>query len=92
MKLDASGINGAKAFAARPSPTLHSMSILIEVLEESVRRHGAKTPVTLGHLLNIVKLAGRIRAKRKKAAAEYEEKLHREFLEEIQGTPCGKTD
>lgn len=33
------------------------MRALIHALEVSVQNNGAKTPVTLGHLLNIVKLA-----------------------------------
>jgi len=36
------------------------MSTLIEILEESVKRHGETFPLTLGHLLNIVKLADRV--------------------------------
>jgi hypothetical protein len=33
------------------------MDNLIHVLELSVNKHGKDTPITLGHLLNIVKLA-----------------------------------
>lgn len=38
------------------------MEILINVLELSVSKHGAETPLTLGHLLNIMKMAQRFEA------------------------------
>jgi hypothetical protein len=36
------------------------IQILIEVLEHSVKKNGADKPVTLGHLLNLVRLADKI--------------------------------
>jgi hypothetical protein len=39
------------------------IQILIEVLEHSVKKNGADKPVTLGHLLNLVRLADKIEQK-----------------------------
>lgn len=39
------------------------MKYLIAVLESSINRSGAATPLTLGHLLNLLKLAEKLRCK-----------------------------
>jgi hypothetical protein len=39
------------------------IQILIEVLEHSVKKNGADKPVTLGHLLNLLRLADKIEEK-----------------------------
>jgi len=35
------------------------IDILIEILEHSVKKNGPDKPVTLGHLLNLIKLANK---------------------------------
>jgi hypothetical protein len=55
------------------------LEILTTVLEESVRRHGVNTPVTLGHLLNICKLATKFET----VVDEHYEKQHLELMKEI---------
>ena len=57
---------------------------LIKILEVSVKKHGEKTPVTLGHLLNIVKMVDR--AEEGEALAEIEQ--HKAIMEEI--NPIGQ--
>lgn len=60
------------------------MNDLIKILKISANKHGAKTPLTIGHLLNIC-----IRAQRQKegrAGRELQE--HMEILEEI--NPLGQ--
>ena len=52
---------------------------LIKILETSVKRHGEKTPVTLGHLLNIVKMVDRAGMK----MSEHEEAEHQQLLHDI---------
>lgn len=42
---------------------MESYEFLIKILEESVKRNGADKPVTIGHLLNIIKLAKKARIK-----------------------------
>jgi len=44
-------------------PIHMEIQILIEVLEHSVKKNGADKPVTLGHLLNLVRLADKIEEK-----------------------------
>ena len=43
------------------------MNTLIEVLEESAKRNGPDKVLTVGHLLNILKLAERIEEKKGEA-------------------------
>lgn len=60
------------------------METLIHALEVSVQNNGAKTPVTLGHLLNIVKLAHKNEQRR----LAKQEKQHYELLKQI--NPLGQ--
>lgn len=55
------------------------LRILICVLRVSVKKHGATSPLTLGHLLNICELAKRYEGK----IEEKEEAEHQELLESI---------
>ena len=45
---------------------------LIEVLEASAKRNGPNTPVILGHLLNILKMAERRAEQQNKEEIEYD--------------------
>lgn len=56
------------------------MKTLIRILTESVRRHGADTPLTLGHLLNIVKMWHRVTRRQAIRAERREERNHQEAL------------
>ena len=40
------------------------MKELLEILEKSMKKNGPKTPLTIGHLYNIVKKANETRIKR----------------------------
>ena len=44
------------------------IDILIEVLQNSVKKNGADKPVTLGHLLNLIQLADKIDQKENESA------------------------
>lgn len=61
---------------------------LIATLETSVKHNGPDFPLTLGHLLNIVKLMQRQENKQKKREAKQEEELRKQ-LEEILHDPYG---
>jgi len=52
---------------------------LIAVLELSVRRNGPDTPLTLGHLLNIIKMVDRVEV----GQIEREIDQHHQILQEI---------
>lgn len=57
------------------------MEILIKVLEKSVEKNGADTPLTLGHLLNIAKIVQAIEA----GLEEIRETTYDEALEAARG-------
>jgi len=57
---------------------------LIKILEVSVKKHGEKTPVTLRHLLNIVKMVDRA----EEGEALMEIKQHESIVNEI--NPMGQ--
>lgn len=61
------------------------LRILITVLKLSVEKHGVETPLTIGHLLNICKMAQRYADQ----IDVLEDLEHGELLNEI--TFCGQT-
>lgn len=38
---------------------MEELGYIIQILEKSVEKHGADKPLTIGHLLNILKMADR---------------------------------
>lgn len=60
---------------------MQTIQDLLSVLEVSVRKHGGDTPLTIGHLLNIVKMIEKKQIKRYKQ----EEKDHKDCLEFAMG-------
>lgn len=59
---------------------------LIEVLDESHRRHGEK-PLTALHLSNILKLTIKNQDKKNTIMEEVESLNHKELIESIAGSP-----
>lgn len=59
------------------------MKQLIKILESAVKKHGAETPLTIGHLLNICKMAENLKQKTKEKQAILEEKQHNQILADI---------
>lgn len=59
------------------------MKELIKILQVAVKKHGGTSPLTIGHLLNIVKMAEGIRIHEKEIAGIKEEKQHNQILEDI---------
>lgn len=57
---------------------------LIQVLEKSIQNHGPNKVVTLGHLLNIVKMAERIKVQQIEQQDREEYEIHAESLGEIE--------
>lgn len=57
------------------------LRILIYILSVAVRKHGGKQPVTLEHLLNILKMARRYELR----LAESEELENQKLMDEIRG-------
>lgn len=55
------------------------LRVLTTVLQISVNKHGENTPLTLGHLLNICRLAQKFEAK----IVASEEEEHRMLMEQI---------
>lgn len=54
------------------------MKELIAILEQSVKKNGANKPLTVGHLLNIVKLANKTKAKKQKKQESFLEEVEQE--------------
>lgn len=63
---------------------MKTLKILVYVLGVAVQKHGGKTPVTLGHLLNIIKMCIRFYTK----AEQIEQKQHNKLMSEI--NPLGQ--
>ncbi len=66
------------------------MEKLIQVLQKSVDKHGLNEPVTLGHLLNIVKLVHKLEL----AEEERKEEDHEDALNSLypHGDSCSWPD
>jgi len=60
------------------------MKTLIEILETSVKKHGANCPLTIGHLLNIVKLADKVEETRVIQLYDKESLDHSKLIEELE--------
>jgi len=63
-------------------------SQLVRVLTISVEKNGADKPLTIGHLLNIIKLADKFEF----LESEAEEEMHDKILSEIYTDQCGDRD
>ena len=59
------------------------MKALTKVLQISATKHGPETPLTIGHLLNICKLADKAEKLNKQYEAEKEEKEHTALINSI---------
>jgi hypothetical protein len=59
------------------------MNELISILETAKQKHGGETPLTIGHLLNICKMAKDLKAHEQEIAAIKEEKQHNRIMSEI---------
>ncbi len=59
------------------------MKELIQILEIAANRHGPKHQLTIGHLLNIVKLAEKTKKKNKHRQSLLEEEQHQEIISQI---------
>lgn len=59
------------------------MKELIRILEVSVKKHGETTPITLGYLLNLTRMAEDIRQYEQEVAAIKEQNEHLDILETI---------
>lgn len=64
------------------------MKELIRILKVAAKKHGAETPLTIGHLLNICKIAESAKSHEEEAAAIREQQQHNQILEEI--NPLGQ--
>jgi hypothetical protein len=64
------------------------MKELIRILELAANRHGPKHQLTIGHLLNIVKLAERTKTQSAENQAILEDDQHRQLFDEI--NPLGQ--
>lgn len=64
------------------------MKELIEILETAQSKHGGTSPLTIGHLLNICKLAEKLYEKEIAKSQEIEIKSHLEIIEDI--NPLGQ--
>jgi len=60
------------------------MNELIRILETAKQKHGGEHPLTIGHLLNICKMAKDLKAHKQEVAAIKENKQHWQILKEIQ--------
>lgn len=54
------------------------MEELIRILESSVKRYGTQKVLTLGHLLNIVKLSKKVQIQKSEQLEEFLEEVERE--------------
>lgn len=52
------------------------MAMLERVLEMSVEKHGKDKPITLGHLLNLIKLAAEIQEAQEQRIRDNQESPH----------------
>jgi hypothetical protein len=59
------------------------MKELIKILESAAAKHGHLTPLTIGHLLNICKMAENLKQKTKDKQAILEEKRHNQILADL---------
>lgn len=59
------------------------MNELIRILEAAKQKHGGDHPLTIGHLLNICKMAKDLRTHEQEVAAIREEKQHNRIMREI---------
>lgn len=64
------------------------MKELIRILKVASEKHGALTPLTIGHLLNIVSMAESIKTHEEEVSAIREKQRHEQILEEI--NPLGQ--
>lgn len=63
--------------------TYDDMEELIQILEIAANRHGPKHQLTIGHLLNILKLAEKTKEKNKHRQSLLEEEQHQKLLNQI---------
>ena len=59
------------------------MKELIQILEVAASKYGSLEPLTIGHLLNICKMAERMKDKNLERQADLEDKQHWEIMNEI---------
>lgn len=64
------------------------MNELIQILEAAQLKHGTNTPLTIGHMLNICKMAKRAKTKQEENEAIREANVHWEIVEDI--SFCGQ--
>lgn len=57
-----------------------NISDLIKILEISQKKNGADFPLTVGHLLNIVKMTQRVTAAQLARDTKAEEDAHNQFM------------
>jgi hypothetical protein len=62
-----------------------SDSTIIAILEKSASKHGADTPLTIGHLLNILKMADREREKHTAILDELDNEMEQEAYYDYEG-------
>ena len=58
-------------------------SDLIKILEISQKKNGADFPLTVGHLLNIIKMTQRVTAARLAKEEKIETEAHNQFMADI---------
>jgi hypothetical protein len=59
------------------------MKELIQILEIAATKHGPQTPLTIGHLANLCKMAERAKRQSRERKADLEEEGHKRIMEEI---------
>lgn len=64
------------------------MNELIRILEAAKHKHGGEHPLTIGHLLNICKMAKDLKTHEQEVAAIKENKQHWQIMEEV--SPFGQ--
>jgi hypothetical protein len=55
---------------------------LIEVLQKSIEKHGPDKPITLSHLLNIIKMAREIKAMKDDDAESFLDEIRNEVFQD----------
>jgi len=65
-----------------------NMNKLIKILETAKQKHGGETPLTIGHLLNICKMAQNLKTHEEEAEFIKGQKQHNEIMNWI--NPLGQ--
>lgn len=56
---------------------------LIRILETSVAKNGAVHPLTVGHLLNIIKMVEKLENKQAKEQADFDQHIEDEWFDDM---------